>query len=224
MSNKFSIDEDNFILDNYTTMAWQEIAESLNRSIHSVKGHARNSLHIKKCEPHEQWTTEEDEWLKEHYLDCGYIELAERFSKIFRPVSQHSLRSRATKYLNLKSGRQGFKKGQIMWNRRPIGYEQVNATSGYTYVKVADTGIKNKDYMAKHRLVYESVYGKLPEGYIVIFLDKNPSNFDIDNLRAIPRNVHAKMCQSGYYDDNAEFTDTALKLCSLEVELRNNNG
>lgn len=75
-----------------------------------------------------------------------------------------------------------FQKGHIPANYRPVGSERVNA-DGYIEVKVADP---NK-WKLKHRVVWESVNGKIPKGSIIIFRDNDKSNTDIDNLLLIKR-------------------------------------
>ncbi|HHT23148.1 MAG TPA: HNH endonuclease [Bacteroidales bacterium] len=75
-----------------------------------------------------------------------------------------------------------FKKGQRVWNHKPVGYERVN-TSGYTEVKTAEP---NK-FELKHRVIWRQHYGKIPRGHNVQFRDGNPQNFNIENLYLISR-------------------------------------
>ena len=75
-----------------------------------------------------------------------------------------------------------FKKGQRSVNYRPVGSERVTV-DGYTEIKVADPNV----WKLKHRLKYIEYHGEIPKGYVVIFADKNKSNFSKDNLIAISR-------------------------------------
>ena len=214
--------EEQYLRDHYKDTQWQDIATVLGRGLDSVKCHARK-LNLKRKEYGIFFTPEEDAWIIENVPHYKYEELAKLFSEKFnRPCTQYMLRSRATKHLHIKSGRQGFKKGQVTHNIKPIGYEYCNVANGYTYVKVTNTGIKNKDFRPKHQIVYERYKGEIPKGYIIIFLDGNKQNFDPDNLYALNRWVHRMMCSEGYFREGGkELTLTAIKMYELEYAIKN---
>jgi len=49
----------------------------------------------------------------------------------------------------------------------------------------------NGKYRPKHRIIYEEHHGiKLDPYEVVIFLDRNPKNLDISNLKLISRQEH----------------------------------
>lgn len=75
-----------------------------------------------------------------------------------------------------------FKKGQLGWNYKPIGYERVNI-EGYIEIKVADPNV----FKLKQRLVWESNFGPIPPGHNIQFKDKNRLNCEPDNLYCISR-------------------------------------
>ena len=62
-------------------------------------------------------------------------------------------------------------------------------SEGYTLVKVAG----KKRWLYKHRLIWESHYGPCPEDHMVCFLDGDITNFNLDNLMAINRQMDAFM-------------------------------
>lgn len=70
-----------------------------------------------------------------------------------------------------------FKKGHIPGNARPVGWERVDK-DGYIWVKVAG----RRRMVRKHRWVWETQNGKIPEGYGVAFKDGDRTNCDIGNL------------------------------------------
>ena len=107
-----------------------------------------------------------------------------------------------------------FKAGSIPPNRREIGDERLDK-DGYIYVKVAD-GQKNKNWKAKHHIVYESVHGPIPPQHKVVFLDGNTRNFDIDNLACVSNGVHAIMCKNKRYLKDAELTETNILITKVE--------
>ena len=92
-------------------------------------------------------------------------------------------RSRKTQY------KPGNKPHKIL----PIGTEVV--IGDYLYVKVADTPKVSKydNWKAKHRLLWESVNGPIPDGYNIQFKDNNPKNITIDNLYMISQSEQMKV-------------------------------
>lgn len=197
---------------------WGEIAERLTlcgtpRSKDAVKGHARK---MGITAQHEPYTAEQDIWLAENYADyANYDEVARAFNEVFKTSKTgRGIQSHVVRYLRLMSGRQGFEKGMNTHNSRPVGDEYVG-TLGYTYVKVSNTGEKNKDWVAKQRVVYEQAYGEIPEGYEVCFVDGDKTNFDTGNLVAIDRKVSIDMVRMGWYGNGTDFTKVALQVCEL---------
>lgn len=61
-----------------------------------------------------------------------------------------------------------------------------NKRGGYYYIKLYDNNGKKKDYRL-HRLIYESVYGNIPEGMEVNHIDEDKSNNSITNLNLMSR-------------------------------------
>ncbi|WP_339885381.1 HNH endonuclease signature motif containing protein [Vreelandella maris] len=85
-----------------------------------------------------------------------------------------------------------FKKGERPSNTwRPIGAERLSK-DGILYRKVADTGVKKADWKAVHVLVWEEHNGPLPDGLIVVFIDRDRENFAPDNLEAVTRAENMK--------------------------------
>lgn len=85
-----------------------------------------------------------------------------------------------------------FKKGRKPSNTwRPIGAERLSK-DGILYRKVADTGVKKTDWKAVHVLVWEEHNGPLPDGLIVVFIDRDRENFAPSNLEAVTRAENMK--------------------------------
>lgn len=74
-----------------------------------------------------------------------------------------------------------FKKGALPHNTKYDGHERINA-DGYTEVRV-----RLGKYVCKHRMMWEQQHGKIPEGFIVVFKDRNPQNLTVENLELITR-------------------------------------
>ncbi|MNF74813.1 hypothetical protein D3C84_568550 [compost metagenome] len=80
-----------------------------------------------------------------------------------------------------KAGR--FKIGQDPHNTVTIGHERISR-DGYLEVKVKHEkgNGKNKNFVAKHRLIYEEHFGPIPNNMNVEFIDGDKFNFEPSNL------------------------------------------
>ena len=85
----------------------------------------------------------------------------------------------ASKESQEKMRRTCFKKGQKPKNYKPVGWER-KTKDGYWEVKVAEP----RTFKAKHRLLWEEHHGPIPKGVNIVFIDGNPDNITIENLRA----------------------------------------
>lgn len=76
-----------------------------------------------------------------------------------------------------------FKPGNVSRNTKPLGSVRLSK-DGFYEIKVAHLKVdgKNKNYRALHRVLYEKLYGPIPEKMQVSFLDNNNQNFAHDNL------------------------------------------
>ena len=73
----------------------------------------------------------------------------------------------------------------------PVGTERVGK-DGYISVKVRDkanVAMSKDNWKLKHVWEYEKAHGKVPEGHVVYFADRDRRNFDPDNLVAVPRSL-----------------------------------
>lgn len=184
-----------------------------------------------------QYTVEEQKFMKEYVPGHSYKEIQKAFTEKFgweislgqvnAYIGNHHLSTGRTGRFQkgqepTNKGKKGicadgcertwFKKGHIPANYRPVGSERVNA-DGYIEVKVADP---NK-WKLKHRVVWESVNGKIPKGYIIIFRDNDKSNTDIDNLLLIKRGTHAVLNHTGFCEYSGEFKETAICIAELKA-------
>lgn len=70
-----------------------------------------------------------------------------------------------------------FPKGHIPANVKPVGSERIHP-DGYIMVK-----IRNGKYVLKHRLIWEMEHGRIPPGHCLKFIDGNPLNCVLSNIR-----------------------------------------
>lgn len=188
-----------------------------------------------------QYTVEEQTFMKKYVLGHSYKEIQSAFIKKFgweitigqvkSYIGNHHLTTGRTGRFQkgnepYNKGRKGvcaagcektwFQKGRKPINYRPVGSERVNQ-DGYVEVKVADP---NK-WRLKHRVVWETVHGKIPNGCIIIFKDNNKRNVNRDNLLLIKRDAHAVLNCTGLCQYKEEFKETAIKIVELKIASSN---
>lgn len=106
-----------------------------------------------------------------------------------------------------------FKKGNIPKNHRPIGSERITV-DGFWEIKVDEP---NK-WMLKHRWVWEQSNGKIPKGYVLVFLDGNRDNISLENLKLISRQENLVMNNHKLRYENAEITNVANTLAKFIIQ------
>lgn len=225
----FSKDEDNFIIKlRDSGLSWEEVKDRFNEryntelSFNSVK--SRGLSICESREYHDYYTEEQDKWLRNNITRfSNYDNLSVEFNKLFNTnKSGRGVQSHCVRYLNIISGRQAFKKGFETWNRKDIGHEYLNTSNGYTYVKINDTGIKNKDFISKQVYLYKQYHGEdsIKRGNIIVFLNGDKSDFSTENLYQIPRKINAVMNNYKWFTDNRENTLTAIRWCELYFTMK----
>lgn len=145
-----------------------------------------------KCERTVCWSKEPEleEWMLEHdhgqRVDSLSDEFRERWGfgltrgqiNLFRASHGTQVRQDGTRH-----------GGRV---RVPVGSER-RSKDGYIVIKVraeADRAMSKDNWMLKHVWVWEQANGrKLPKGYLVMFADKDKTNFDPDNLVAVSRKL-----------------------------------
>lgn len=110
--------------------------------------------------------------------------------------------------------------GQFKKGNRPAGYLPVGTinytTDGYPKIKVADPNVW--EYL--HRQTWEKHYGPVPDGYLVVFLDGDKSNWSITNLACLSRSEVARLNQQHLITDDAELTKAGIGLVKLQNKIR----
>lgn len=171
-----------------------------------------------------KWTDEMIEWLKIHFEDDSYNRLAIKMNSIFNTkITGSSIEHKIARLGLMKSkdaikrislpNKYSFKKGCVPVTKKPIGYERITP-EGYTWVKVAEPDI----FRAKHRVIYEQHYGKIPPGHKVIFADGDKSNFNIDNLVLVSAGEHCVLnTQNLRFKGCGEATKSGLLIAKIMI-------
>lgn len=186
------------------------------------------------------YSLEEEKFLIDNVKGITLKQLTEIFNKQFNlSLSESSIANRKNK-LGLSSGISGgqFQKGHNTWNKGIKGYMGANKTSfkkgniphnhrtvgserisknGYIEIKVAEP---NK-WELKHRYIYEKEHGKIPEGYNVMFADKNKLNLDIDNLILVSKSEDLIMNQNKLIFKDQELTKTGHLIAKVISKTNN---
>ena len=85
-----------------------------------------------------------------------------------------------------------FKKGQITWNKKPVGYERICSKDGYVLIKTEEPNL----FELKHRVVWEKANGSIPENHVLVFKNMNKQDCRLENLMLISRAELARLNQS----------------------------
>ena len=188
---------------------------------------------VKNKKPQHRWTDEEKEHLASIVKGKTYKELLSLMNEKFDyEFSSQQIESALRRY-NLKTGNTGqFKKYQEPWNKGLKGYMGANKTSfkkgtippnykpigterfakdGYIEVKVKDPNV----WELKHRYIYKKHHGEIPNGYNVIFADKNISNFDIDNLILVSKAEMLILNKNKLIFEDKDFTKVGVNIAKI---------
>ena len=185
--HRYSEEQKKFIIDNYYGKYSKELADIFNKRFNT-------NITAKEIKNYRE----------NHKLNSG---LTGRFEK---GHVTHNKGKKQTEYMSKeaigKTKATRFKKGNIPQNHRDIGEERISK-DGYIYIKVRD-GCLNDNWELKHRYIYKQHYGDIPNGYNVMFADKNKRNFDIDNLILVSKSEDLIMNNNKLLFSNKELTKT----------------
>ena len=176
------------------------------------------------------FTPEQEAWLIQSYHNVtSYDELTDIFNHTFGlNRTKSSIREKCNKRLGLNGMPNPSKYGQKQKGQLPIG--TIRKSQNATYIKVEDvpsgvcfTGYKEPYWIPLQKKIYQDAYGKISQGHMVCFLDRNSDNFDLDNLYCIDRKISAIMSKNGWWNDTRELTLAAIKWCELHYAIKNLN-
>jgi len=218
--------------DELLTLVNREFNSNLSENIDSFTDSLRrHKIYCKKkkrkvrpgLKRKSKFTQEHFEWLKKNVKGCAYKKLATQFNETFNTgFTGLQIRSYCHDkglHNGLPSRDHYYKLGDSYFNDR-----------GFEMIKVSMTGKDKERWRPKHHLVWESVNGPVPKDHKVIFADRDKTNFELDNLILIPRNVFASVHLKGFYSHNADLTKAGIavemhmRAINNAVERRNHEG
>lgn len=136
-----------------------------------------------------------EEFIKENVTGISNCRLTEIVNKQFKTnytvgqVNQYKKRQR------LSSGLTG------RFKEKPVGSLNVKSN-----VLKAEDG----KWKSAHRAIWEQHYGKIPDGYVVIFLDGDTTNIEIENLEIVSRGVATILYKKKLIYKEPELTRTGI--------------
>ena len=193
------------------------------------------------------FTEEQEKYLKEIYLDKFNQDIADMINEKFSTNFNVGHIIRAKYRLGLKSGyiktrpnkgqfvkgqkpiyilpkgtrlspNTEFKKGNKPHNWKPLGSERICSKDGYILVKVAD-GQLQKNWKAKHKVIWEEHNGPIPKGHAVVFLDRDITNVNIENLALVTRSELLIINRQKLMTQDRELSKSGIMIAKLHEKI-----
>lgn len=105
-----------------------------------------------------------------------------------------------------------FKKGNTPLNHKPVGSERIDI-DGYTLVKTAEPNV----WELKHRVIWEEENGKVPEGYVLTFLDGDKENITLGNIALITMAESLTITKLNLRSSEPEYTKTGILIAKVNI-------
>lgn len=134
--------------------------------------------------------------------------LTGRFKKGHTPVNK------GKKFPNMPPNSGQFKKGHKPPNWVPVGTIRYT-TDGYPKRKIAEPS----KWESCHRVEWEKHNGPIPEGYSIVFLDGDKTNWSIENLACLSKNEVVRMNQDDLFTSDAALTKVGIGFTKLKNKI-----
>lgn len=227
---KYSKEVKNFIAQHVKGVSNKELVELVNAEFGPIFTESKMSSYKKRHDlrsgtprgtppgsPTKLYPKEIQEFIKDNHVGTGPKGMAELLNKIFGTSYTNEQMKSYYSYRKINGGLNGrFEKGHIPVNYRPIGSERIDSKKGYTLIK---TGEPNT-WEFKHKMIWEAKYGKVPEEYVLTFLDGDKSNIKLENLALITMAESLEINRSGLRSSNSEFTKTGILIAKVNISQR----
>lgn len=108
-----------------------------------------------------------------------------------------------------------FQKGNLPHTYKPVGSTRISR-DGYKYIKIADPN----EWELYHRYLWEKAHEeKVKSDEVVIFADKDKSNFAIDNLIKIKRVNLLYLNRKDLIFEDKDLTKVAVNISRLDEQI-----
>ena len=174
-------------------------------------------------------------FVKKNINDMTYKKMSEEINERFNlKTSVYAIQDLCTKRLkihrNKNTGRFSTSKVREL-KEKPIGSETTykQGNKWIDYVKVNNDYIDGekpmerfyRQWVPKRKYIYEKYKGKVPDGWIVIFVD-GTKNYAIDNLAIVNRAVLLGLNANGWIQGFRQLTSTAIDYLLLNQAIKEN--
>lgn len=113
-----------------------------------------------------------------------------------------------------------FKKGDKPWDTVPVG-TVTTKTDGYLWKKIDNKpGTWPQNWRQLHLLIWEEANGPIPEGYRVIFKDKDKQNCVLENLALVSLAENSVMNRSRLRFENPDCTEAGILIAKIKIAAR----
>lgn len=125
-----------------------------------------------------RFNKEEKQFIFDNYKGITTQELTKMFNERFnKNIPSKKIRYYKKRHKLCSGVDTTFKKGVSPHNTKEVGYEFYNEGQGYIFIKT-DKG----NWVSKQRYIWEQHYGKIPNGYCVVFANQDRNDFSLENL------------------------------------------
>lgn len=166
------------------------------------------------------YSSEMDSWLKNNYLsfDVGK-DAVNAFNKMFGTNKSEAALMHHCRNIGLNRTSTRFRKGMVTSRSRNIG--DVVRRQDEAWIKVNSDGGKH-NWIPLRKYVWEQAYGKVPDGYCVVFLTDNYDDVSLKNLALIDRRGTVVMSKMDWWSSNNIITGSAVQWCNLYMTAKDN--
>lgn len=165
------------------------------------------------------YTEEMDIWLKKNYLSYEVVDDAvAKFNAVFNTSKTNYAISSHARKLGLRRKNTQFCKGQSK-NAKSVG--SISYRSDFAWIKI-NTNNNKTSWIPLHKYVWEQAYGKIPDGYCVVFASDDRTDVSLKNLALIDRRGTAIMSKLGWWTDNKVITKDGVQWCNLYFVAKDN--
>lgn len=184
-------------------------------------------LHSNKFKTPHNYTEEQKDFIRENYGKYNRRVVYEMFCEHFgiTDVSFMGFRAYISNSMKLRlEEKNKFCTAGFEQKRLPIG--AIRKQGGMWFIKVDDKIGKRGSHDAERhnwqeycRYVWEQHYGKIPEGYSIVFLDGNRDNCVIDNLDCVDKRTFCFMQTNHLFCEDARLTKTSILAAKVMREV-----
>lgn len=176
----------------------------------------------KICGVYREYTEEQKEFLKAYYPEHGAVETAATFNELFDDNrTAHSITSICSRMgvkLTAACNSRLLSKNVSHHSKYSLGHVVCQT---YPDGQVVYRMKTEKGWQVAGKVVWENAYGSIPDGYKLIYLDGDNSNFSLDNLYLATNKVQYQViCNKNYKVGNPELTKALIKYYELRNALQ----